>query len=793
MRLVDFELDGYGKLANRRFTFAPGFNVVCGPNEAGKSTLADAIVAMLYGPARKEREARRPWSGAPYRGTLRYVLADGREFELQRDFSRDGRGVRVFDRNGNDVTAELSSGRNVNPGDVHLHMPREVFLNASCVRQQLIAVDGGFADRISASLARALDGGPREDAARRALESLDLALREHVGTERATKNAPLRTTIARAEAAQTRADEARGTLRALMETRERLSGAQEECERLGRLIAEHERRGRAMRAASLRSRLDSLRKLREEIGALDAARAELDDVAEFPEEQLGELERRYLAWHDAETRAKLTAEETRRASDAISREEIPALAGIDDATIETAEALAREAEEARAEALGATNAAASARRTPADDGLLGVGFVLMALALLAAVGFAIAHWWTDTGAAGGAALVFMLLWAVRMGGRRRRHGALARLQERADDATAREARADAALAAILTPFAVSSVGELRVRTERVRARAAQVALAHEAAERAKEAAAQSRSAGAAFDKLASALVEQSGSRERDLERARALAARRRERDGIENNLRMKDVLRDELLRDDDELALQNELAELLASGVEEISVQISQRAFEAEGAEIEQQLRDAQNLSARCEAEIAAVERTLPDIAALDDETETYRAEAARLSAFERAVKLARATIEERTRESHEKFARRLEDYAATQIAAITGQRYTELRVDPTSLTIRVRAPETREIVDLDALSAGTRDQVYLVVRLAMARMFAEGLEVLPLLLDDPFAFWDEERLERCLPILMEGAKQTQTIVFTSSDELAGAAASLNGTHRIVLDAPVFA
>ena len=89
--------------------------------------------------------------------------------------------------------------------------------------------------------------------------------------------------------------------------------------------------------------------------------------------------------------------------------------------------------------------------------------------------------------------------------------------------------------------------------------------------------------------------------------------------------------------------------------------------------------------------------------------------------------------------------------------------------------------------------SAGTRDQIYLVVRLAMARMFAEGLEVLPLLLDDPFAFWDQERLERCLPLLMEGSKKTQTIVFTSSDDLAAAAASLNGTHRIVLDAPVFA
>ena len=395
-------------------------------------------LAMLYGPARKERDARRPWSGAPYRGTLRYVLGDGREFEVQRDFSRDGRGTRVFDRNGKDITAECSTGRNVAPGDVHLHMPREVFVNAACVRQQFIEVDGDFADRISASLARALDGGPREDAARRAIESLDGALREHVGTERATKNAPLRLTVARADAAQTRADEARATLRGLMETRERLSGAQEEHERLGRLIAEHERRGRGMRAASLRSRLESLRKLREEIGALDAARAELDDVAEFPEERLGAFEQHYLAWHAAETRAKLTSEESRRASDAISREEVPAGPAVDDETIEAAESLAREAEEARTTALGATNAAANARRAPDHDGLLGVLFTIMSAGILTTVGFAIAHWWDDTGYAGGVALLFLLLWIVRMHRRRGRGTSLTKLQARADDATARE-------------------------------------------------------------------------------------------------------------------------------------------------------------------------------------------------------------------------------------------------------------------------------------------------------------------------------------------------------------------
>jgi uncharacterized protein YhaN len=90
-----------------------------------------------------------------------------------------------------------------------------------------------------------------------------------------------------------------------------------------------------------------------------------------------------------------------------------------------------------------------------------------------------------------------------------------------------------------------------------------------------------------------------------------------------------------------------------------------------------------------------------------------------------------------------------------------------------------VRAPENDAIVDVDLLSAGTREQAYLVTRLAMARMFSEGLEAAPLLLDDPFAYWDEARVERSLPILENFARGgTQLTIFTTSDQLARAAAA---------------
>jgi len=104
----------------------------------------------------------------------------------------DPKGAVVFDRSGQDVSATLCAGKHVVPGESQLGMTLDVFVNAACVRQQAVAIEAKSSTQIAAALARALDGGPREHAAQRALERLDEIRRKAVGTQKATKNAPLR-------------------------------------------------------------------------------------------------------------------------------------------------------------------------------------------------------------------------------------------------------------------------------------------------------------------------------------------------------------------------------------------------------------------------------------------------------------------------------------------------------------------------------------------------------------------------------------------------------------------------
>lgn len=64
-------------------------------------------------------------------------------------------------------------------------------------------------------------------------------------------------------------------------------------------------------------------------------------------------------------------------------------------------------------------------------------------------------------------------------------------------------------------------------------------------------------------------------------------------------------------------------------------------------------------------------------------------------------------------------------------------------------------------------LSRGTRDQLYLSLRLALAQEITQGQEPVPLLLDDPLVNFDDKRLAASLAMLAELASERQVVLFT--------------------------
>ncbi len=794
MKLRRLTVAGFGRLAGRTFAFSPGLNVIYGPNEAGKSTVAAAIVASLYGSGRR-KEAWRPWDGGTYATTLFYELADGRSFEVRRDYSRDAKGVNVYDRDGNDVAGDVALGRTISPGDVHLQIPYDAFINASCVLQQNVGIDAERNAPIATALARALDGGPKEDAALGAVKRLEDARKAHVGSPRSTVNNPvkgLRETLARRTA---EADAARNRRDVLAQLRERRAGTVGERDRLAERRAGAERELKALQAAELRARLEQLRVYRDDLAALQAERALYDDVADFPADGIAELDAAFFAWRAAEGAAAAAETEAEAAQlTLVERSELAARradAGtIDDLEFAALHDAAEQATAARTAAAAAANEAAAARREGSGGRTLaGVALTIGAVFAVLAIGMAIAHWWSFTEIFAAVMLVAFAVVGWRSRERIRNARAAAQKQRVADESLTAERNASSTVAGVLDRLGVNSIDDLAHRRERLAELRRMLAAADRATARATELRDEERRSAVFFDRLAERLIpDAEGSRQERCTIADDRAQRRRKRDGVDNGMAMLALQRSEILRDDDEFALVTERDALAAAGIApaETYGRALRDEVNAKIAELERLMRDAELATATLTVELKLGENAIPELAPIEEDVERLRAELEHLETFDRALALAASTVSRLTHEAHQMFARRLETYAAEALHKVTGGRYSEIRIDPTTFILRARVPETGQIVDLESLSAGTRDQVYLIVRIAMARVFAEGLELPPLLLDDPFAYWDDTRIDRCIPIIAHNAFDAQTILFTASPELAAAAERL-GAARIDL------
>lgn len=74
--------------------------------------------------------------------------------------------------------------------------------------------------------------------------------------------------------------------------------------------------------------------------------------------------------------------------------------------------------------------------------------------------------------------------------------------------------------------------------------------------------------------------------------------------------------------------------------------------------------------------------------------------------------------------------------------------------------------------VSIGGMSEGTRDQLYLALRLAALDQYLDAHEPMPLILDDLLITFDDERARAILPQLAGLAKRTQVFLFTHHEHL---------------------
>lgn len=145
-------LKNFGKFNNREIELKPGLNLIYGENEAGKTTVKEFIVGMLYGidksrglGARLDNyELRKPLDGRGYSGKA-YIHYNGRNHLIERSFLRHNRKTTVMD---------IQSGREVRLKDKNsLHgtmfeLDKNTYVNTLCIGEHGAAPGKELADKL---------------------------------------------------------------------------------------------------------------------------------------------------------------------------------------------------------------------------------------------------------------------------------------------------------------------------------------------------------------------------------------------------------------------------------------------------------------------------------------------------------------------------------------------------------------------------------------------------------------------------------------------------------------------
>ena len=94
--------------------------------------------------------------------------------------------------------------------------------------------------------------------------------------------------------------------------------------------------------------------------------------------------------------------------------------------------------------------------------------------------------------------------------------------------------------------------------------------------------------------------------------------------------------------------------------------------------------------------------------------------------------------------------------------------RYQDVRVQQEGSEAQLSCiTQAGDELGVEALSDGTRDQLYLALRIASIERHLEHGEPLPVVLDDILVHFDDERAKLALEVLGELAQKTQVLFFT--------------------------
>jgi hypothetical protein len=216
----------------------------------------------------------------------------------------------------------------------------------------------------------------------------------------------------------------------------------------------------------------------------------------------------------------------------------------------------------------------------------------------------------------------------------------------------------------------------------------------------------------------------------------------------------------------------NRAAEEFARGsdVREVAEVVLQNDMEAQLRGLRRHRSEQREALTDKSARLDEFAHTVPSVAEAEEEVARADAELERVTRLDQVLIATHEFLTQAQDKIHRTLAPLLRDALKPWLQAVTGGRYSDVTVDVETLKVQVSGDGSRWR-NAALLSHGTAEQVYLLLRVAVARLLTKPGEICPLLFDDVTVHCDPVRQNEILSILHAVSREQQVILFSQEPE----------------------
>ncbi|MDU5470293.1 MAG: AAA family ATPase [Peptoniphilus harei] len=196
--------------------------------------------------------------------------------------------------------------------------------------------------------------------------------------------------------------------------------------------------------------------------------------------------------------------------------------------------------------------------------------------------------------------------------------------------------------------------------------------------------------------------------------------------------------------------------------------------------EIQEKIDKEKNNILNLEGSLKTLDESLEKLRVLDERSCEITEKLEKLEYKKELLELSIEKMEDFVKSKRKNTLPLLKKEISQYLSSMTHGKYEEILIDDT-FGIRVYDKDIEDYVDLDSLSMGTIDQIYLAFRLSISKIISD--KEIPLVLDSHFDSYDDKRLKESLKML---ESQQQVLIFTSTNREKEILDKNNMTYKLI-------